>query len=169
MQSTLHNYFSTARHERFSRFDEIEKKFAVRELPAGIEQYPSYEIEQGYLAVDPNGTHIRLRRSDEELCLTVKKGKGASRKEFNIPVDSDVFEELWQLTAGKRLRKTRYDVPYGALTIEIDIYHGRNEGITVAEVEFPDAQTCDQFIPPAWLGPEISDFGGFGNVSLARE
>ena len=42
---------------------EIERKFTLKRLPANLEQYPHYEIEQAYLNVDPV---IRIRKQDDD-------------------------------------------------------------------------------------------------------
>lgn len=46
----------------------------------------------------------------------------------------------------------RYEVPWKKLIIEIDVYHGRNHGLIVAEVEFPNHASRRKFKPPAGLG-----------------
>ena len=48
----------------------------------------------------------------------------------------NVLVVRYESTEGRRLRKTRYDVPYGDHVIEVDIYAGSNKGLIVAEVEF---------------------------------
>ena len=52
---------------------------------------------------------------------------------------------LWPATAGKRLVKTRYEIPFGDRIVEIDIYHGRHEGLIVAEVEFDEEDSREKF------------------------
>ena len=42
---------------------EIERKFTIRELPAGLEEYPFHHIEQAYLNVSPV---VRVRKEDDE-------------------------------------------------------------------------------------------------------
>ena len=89
--------------------------------------------------------------------------------EREIRLDPAQFAVLWPATAGARLTKTRYRVPWRKLTIEIDIYGGSNAGLIVAEVEFPDAQACHSFRPPAWLGDEVTGRSRYSNVKLARD
>ena len=55
-------------------------------------------------------------------------------------------------------------MPWKKLTIEIDIYRGSNEGLMVAEVEFPDVQTYHSFHPPDWLGDEVTGASRYSNV-----
>ena len=41
---------------------EIERKFVLPGPPAGLDRHPAQRIEQGYLAVAPDGVDIRIRR-----------------------------------------------------------------------------------------------------------
>jgi len=45
---------------------------------------------------------------------------------------------------------------------------GRNKGLIVAEVEFPDEASCAAFQSPAWFG-DVSDVPQFSNFSLAGD
>ncbi len=148
---------------------EIERKFLVPETPSDLQRYPSYMIAQAYLAKDPAGTQVRLRKINDGCWLTVKQGHGIERQEHNIPLDLAKFEALWKLTEGRRLQKTRYDIGHGALKIELDVYHGVNDGLVVAEVEFRTLEECSQFVPPAWFGKEVSEDPEYENEKLARE
>ncbi len=56
---------------------EIERKFVLAERPAGLEEHPSKRLEQGYLAIDPAGAEVRVRRKDAETLMTVKIGDRA--------------------------------------------------------------------------------------------
>ena len=146
---------------------EIERKFLVRQLPPNLEQFAHYEIEQGYLAIAQGGTQVRLRRSSENRTLTFKRGAGNAREEREVELTREQFERLWPGTEGKRLTKTRYDVPMGNLTIEIDIYSGRHSGIVVAEVEFDDESAAQEFQPPRWLGDDVTHDPRYSNQLLA--
>ena len=147
---------------------EIERKFVVEE-PPGLEGRRSVEIEQGYLALadERGGAEVRLRRRGDRLLLTVKGGTGAVRTEEEFEIDRDRFESLWPLTEGRRVTKTRYLIPLGELTVELDVYAGDLEGLTTAEVEFPTEDDADRFDPPAWLGDEVTGDRRYLNESLA--
>ena len=56
-----------------------------------------------------------------------------------------------------------------ALKIEVDIYHGRNRGLIVAEVEFPNHASRRKFKAPRWFGREVTGEKRYSNVRLARE
>lgn len=148
---------------------EIERKFLIKRLPVEILRCRHFQIAQGYLANETGGRHVRLRRKAKTASLTFKVGRGSAREEREIRLSPKQFATLWPATAGRRLRKVRYEIPWKKLTIEIDIYHGRNQGLMVAEVEFPNQSSCRKFKPPGWFGREVTGEKRYSNVILARE
>ena len=148
---------------------EIERKFLVKQLPEKLKQRRHYPIAQGYLASEPGGRHVRLRKKGKTTSLTFKVGRGAHREEREIKLSPKQFAALWPATMGRRLRKVRYDIPWRNLLIEIDVYRGKHSGLVVAEVEFPNLATCRQFKPPRWFGREVTGQRRYSNVGLANE
>jgi CYTH domain-containing protein len=113
---------------------------------------------------------VRLRKKGRTTSLTFKVSRGdATRDEREIRLSPKQFATLWPATAGRRLRKTRYEIPWKNLTIEIDVYHGCNHGLIVAEVEFPNQASRRKFKPPRWFGREVTGEKRYSNVRLARE
>jgi adenylate cyclase len=151
-----------ARHNR-----EIERKFLVKRLPGNLKQSRSFVIEQGYLATETAGRQVRLRKTDRAASLTFKVGRGSHREEREIKLTPKQFAALWPGTAGRRLRKVRYEIPWDNVRIEIDIYRGRHAGLVVAEVEFPDSASCRRFKAPWWFGREVTGEKRYSNVRLA--
>jgi adenylate cyclase len=149
---------------------EIERKFLVEDAPADLSSHDSSEIRQGYLAIDGDGTEVRVRSRDDAAVLTAKQGAGRSRAEVEIGIGREAFARLWPLTEGRRVEKRRYVIP-GAdgITIEVDVYAGALYGLVVAEVEFADDERADAFEPPAWFGREVTDDSRFKNQTLARD
>ncbi len=147
--------------------NEIERKFLVKEMPAGLGSYPAYEISQGYLAVTGDETEIRIRWKGNKYYETVKSGEGLKRKEVEIELGEKEFNALWPLTEGKRVEKTRYEIPYGAHLIELDVYSGALEGLVVVEVEFGSEEESARFDPPDWFGSEVTGDVRYSNRSLA--
>lgn len=148
---------------------EIERKFLVKRLPDKLNRSRRYIIAQGYLASEPGGRHVRLRRKDKTTSLTFKVGRGRAREEREIKLSPKQFAALWPGTAGRRLRKLRHEIPWRNLLVEIDVYRGRHSGLVVAEVEFPDRATCRKFKPPPWFGREVTGEKRYSNVRLANE
>ena len=149
---------------------EIERKFLVPERPDDLDRHPSTAIEQGYLAIADDGTEVRIRRRGGSATLTVKGAGGRSRVEEELDIDDERFERLWPLTEGRRIEKTRYEIPTeDGATIELDVYDGALAGLVVAEVEFDSEDAADHFAGPDWLGPEVTEDKRYKNQRLACE
>jgi len=147
---------------------EIERRFLIPHPPANLDTFPSRLVEQGYLA--SGATTVRLRRDGPtQFILTVKRGVFPDTEEREVELTATQFDSLWPLTDGRRIRKTRHAIPHEAHTIELDFFHGIHEGLRIAEVEFPDKSTCDDFVPPNWFGDEITGQREYSNAALARE
>src|SRR3990172_7622806 len=102
--------------------DEIERKFLPADLPGNLKQCPLEEIAQGYLVMTDDSS-VRVRRKGEKYFLTFKSGKGRKRQELEPELTTAQFDELWLGTEGKRVTKTRYSVPEGPHTVEVDVFH----------------------------------------------
>jgi adenylate cyclase len=148
---------------------EIERKFLVN-----LDQIPlpsnGIEIKQGYLPLSENvKTAVRVRVKGEEAFLTIKgENKGATRQEFEytIPV-SEALELLEELCHKPLIEKTRYEISVDKHIWEIDIFHGDNKGLVVAEIEL--AAENDQFECPNWLTEEVTDDPRYYNSNLLQE
>jgi CYTH domain-containing protein len=145
---------------------EIERKFLVSgEFRQDSPE--SYRIMQGYICSDPDRT-VRVRVRGDKGFLTIK-GRGSedglSRYEWEkeIPV-SEAFE-LMALCASGVIDKTRYLVPFGKHTYEVDVFHGANEGLVLAEIELSDEQ--EAFEKPSWLGEEVTGDVRYYNSKLS--
>ena len=148
---------------------EIERKFLLKQLPENLKRARRYVIAQGYLATESAGRQVRLRKKGKTASLTFKVGRGRSREEREIKLSPKQFAALWPATAGRRLCKLRYEIPWQNRLIEVDVYRGKNKGLIVAEVEFPTREACRKFKPPSWFGREVTAEKRYSNVRLANE
>jgi CYTH domain-containing protein len=149
---------------------EIERKFLLRALPERVRGLSARDVDQGYLP----GTRFveRLRRvrdgNGERLYRTVKLGRGTTRTEVEEEAPRELFEAMWPLTEGRRVRKRRYRVPDGDLVWEVDEFTDRD--LVLAEVELPSEATPAD--PPDWLRPyvvrDVTDEDEYVNARLAR-
>ena len=115
-----------------------------------------------------DGVEVRVRRSGSDATLTVKSGPGLVRVEEEMPIDVRQFASLWELTRGRRVAKTRYLVDLDdGLTAEVDVYHEALEGLLTAEIEFDSEERSLAFVPPDWMGVEVTGDERYANRSLA--
>jgi CYTH domain-containing protein len=147
---------------------EVERKFLIERDPTVAAERVEH-IDQGYVAIDRDGTEVRVRRRGDRFTLTIKSGDvGLSRAEEELELDGERFDRLWRLSEGRRLEKDRHVIglPDG-LTAELDVYTGRLQGLRVVEVEFASEEDSRRFQPPAWFGPEITADERYRNRVLA--
>jgi CYTH domain-containing protein len=145
---------------------EIERKFLVRDLSV-IRELAGTEIRQGYLSLEPERI-VRVRVAGRRAFVTIKGiSVGASRPEYEYEIPTDDATELLDRIALRPLvEKTRYRLPAGDLTWEIDVFSGENEGLAVAEVEMPSEDTN---VPvPTWAGEEVTGDARYFNAALVR-
>ncbi|MDO5074977.1 MAG: CYTH domain-containing protein [Bacteroidales bacterium] len=146
---------------------EIERKFLVR---GDFRPHATSHsrIVQGYLCAD-TGRTVRVRLRDEEGFLTIKgrsKDGGLSRYEFEKNITKDEALSLLTLALPGVIDKERWLVPHEGLTWEVDVFHGDNEGLVVAEVELSHT---DQTVPlPDWVGEEVTGQRQYYNSALTQ-
>ena len=90
------------------------------------------------------------------------------RREYESEIFEQCFDALWPLTEGRRIFKTRHRIPYGAHTIELDVFGGHLAGLIVAEIEFSAVEVAESFMPPSWLGQEVTNDLRYRNHALAE-
>ena len=147
---------------------EIERKFLIETLPDGYKTYPFHQIEQAYLCTEPV---IRVRREDDSYYLTYKSKGLLSREEYNLPLTEESYHHLLAKADGNILTKRRYLLPCTgdpSLTIELDVFSGKFDGLVLAEVEFSSEQEAATFSPPAWFGKDVTFSGEYQNSRLSR-
>jgi adenylate cyclase len=146
---------------------EIERKFLVTAETWRASADAGRRMSQGYLTRG-DGPSIRVRVAGDDAWLNVKQPVSLTvRREFEYPVPLDDALELMQhACVGGRVEKTRYLVPCGPHVFEVDVFHGENEGLVVAEVEL--TREDEAFEKPAWLGTDVSEDPRYLNQRLAK-
>lgn len=144
---------------------EIERKYLIHKLPEDLKQYPCLRIEQGYLNTAPV---VRIRRQDDTFYLTYKGSGMMVREEYNLPLTEQAYLHLRNKIDGILLSKTRYLIPLkDNLTAELDVFDPPYQGLFLAEVEFPDRQSAEQFVPPEWFGEDVTFSSKYHNSTLS--
>ena len=154
---------------------EIERKYLLRFVPDRARDGRYVDIAQGYLPGER--LHERIRRvtrstgnghRDVRYYRTVKTGEGVTRTELEEETTETVFETMWPLTRGHRLRKRRFAVDVDGRTWEIDEF--RNRDLVLAEIELGSED--EDVVFPEWLAPavqrEVTAEPGLQNINLAR-
>ena len=146
---------------------ETERKFLVkgefRHLAA-----KKVRIIQTYLSVDPERT-IRIRIAGREASLTVKgrpKARSITRDEWEVRIPLNDAKEMMKICLPGKVDKTRYKIPSGKHLFEVDVFHDKNEGLVIAEIEL--ASESERFEKPAWLGEEVPGKPGYYNANLIK-
>ena len=125
-------------------------------------------IVQGYICSE-KGRTVRVRIRGDKGYLTVKGASspsGLSRYEFEREVPLEDAEQMLRLCEPGAIDKERYLVPCGQHTWEVDVFHGSNEGLILAEIEL--SAEDEPFERPAWLGKEVSGDRRYYNSMLMR-
>jgi adenylate cyclase len=146
--------------------EEIEHKYLVRR-DVWKAKGPGVLYRQGYLS-SVKECEVRVRIAGEEAYLTVKgPARGLTRLEFEYMIPLPDAQTMLDVLCGHPLiEKTRYREPFGGKIWEIDIFHGDNDGLVVAEVEV--SSESEQIELPPWLGPEVSSDSRYKNVNLTK-
>ena len=168
---------------------EIERKFLVRDLSFREKAVGSRHLIQGYISKEKGHT-VRVRLDDKTAWLTIKgagSASGMSRSEWECEIPAKDALGLLQLCRGGVIDKTRYLVPVfeeacseaeGAVADdgvvpgegkkrfwEVDVFHGANEGLVVAEIELTSEN--ENFPVPDWIGEEVTGDRKYYNSMLS--
>ncbi len=157
---------------------EIERKYLiaypdVRALET-MEGCRIARIEQTYLTA-PDGVARRVRRIEDEggvrYIETAKRRVSDLRAvEEERELTASEYGELLKLADETRrtIVKTRYSVPYGAHTVEVDLYDFWRDRAT-AEVELASEEEAVSLPPCLTVLCEVTADARYKNVNLARE
>ena len=120
-----------------------------------------------------------MRITDDKAYLTIK-GKPAAghfaRYEWEKDIDVQEAEELMNLCKGTVIDKTRWIVPAETgdnlqLTVdnlqliwEVDEFHGKHEGLVIAEIELDNEE--QSFEKPDFIGDEVTHDPRYYNANM---
>ncbi len=144
---------------------EIERKFLVRGEFRHL-AIKKTEISQGYLSVDPDRI-VRVRITDDRAVLSVKApltGTEFSRHEWEYEIPAEEASEIMNACLPEVIRKTRYIVTENDHLFEVDVFHGKNEGLIIAELELKSED--QDFVRPGWIGEEVTGIDRYYSANL---
>jgi CYTH domain-containing protein len=163
----IEEYFTEAFSSKFCSID-----FLAREI-----FQKGKKIRQGYLDlnkgtdlakmlnmnVDFEPKEARLRDKAGSFYFTLKGDGTLSRSELEKEITSEIFNEHWPETDGKRIEKFRLKKPYQEYQAEFDIYTDRN--LIIVEIEVPTTAEALRLIA---LGKDVTDDKRYKNKNLAK-
>jgi adenylate cyclase len=146
---------------------ETERKFLVNAEFRHLSTHCT-EIIQTYLVSDDKRT-VRLRIADNKAFITIKgrpEPGEFSRNEWEYEIPVEDAREMLPLSLPGKIIKTRYHVPSKTHVIEVDVFHDKNEGLILAEIEL--ASEDEVFEKPDWLGEELTGKAEYYNSNLRK-
>lgn len=148
---------------------EIERKFLVTSEDFKKEAFAKHQIAQGYLNSNPDRT-VRIRIKGESGFLTIKgknNDSGTTRFEWETEIALMEAKPLLDLCEKGILLKTRYEIQVGKHVYEVDVFHGENEGLIIAEIELSSEQ--EVFEKPNWVGKEVTGDNRYYNSYISQK
>jgi len=135
---------------------EIERKFLVN--PDLLETLSGGTLlRQGYLETSEITT-VRVRIKGDRGFLSVKgppDESGMVRLEFEYEIPLTDAQTIIDTLCGDRvLEKVRHVLRIGEHDWEVDVFHGRNTGLILAEVELGGINESVQY--PEWIECEVT-------------
>ncbi|MDL2254268.1 hypothetical protein LJC49_09435 [Ruminococcaceae bacterium OttesenSCG-928-I18] len=137
---------------------EIERKWLMEGYPPLAAKAELIQ-EQGYLSFSPA---VRIRKvvagAGTSYLLTLKGKGGMARTEVELPLNEAQFEALRGLLQSPMVQKKMrtYTLPDGH-TLECScVDEGQPESFYYAEVEFDSEEEALRFLPPPFLGTEVT-------------
>lgn len=147
---------------------ETERKFLVKGEFRHL-AIKEISIIQAYLSIDPDKT-IRVRVADNQAFLTIKNRSrinSISRSEWEFPIPFSDANDIMRVCFPAKIIKTRYHIPTGDHTFEVDVFHGKHEGLIIAEIELNSED--ESFERPEWLGEEVTGNPEYYNANMIKK
>jgi adenylate cyclase len=145
---------------------EIERKYLLR--PGAWTAPPTGGVTcvQGYVPGCTTGV-VRVRIMGDQAFLTLKASFTAVTRaeyEYTIPPE-DAREMLELLCPGHKIEKTRYSLAHADKEWVVDVFHGQNQGLVLAEIELTSEDEAVE--RPAWIDREVTSDARYHNSNLA--
>ena len=147
---------------------EIERKWLFnledvpRELSPTITHY-----RQAYISVEPE---VRIRskivetneeQAEETYMLCIKSAGALTRVEVQKELTYSEFKDLMfvgNLQESDFIQKHYYTIPVGGYELTVGIVDkGTPDEFCYGEIEFPNEEAANAFIPPSWFGEDVTN------------
>ena len=157
---------------KYARF-ELERRFLVGRLPAGIVDGRGWRIHDRYIT----NTQLRLRRMEPiqggETIFKLGQKHVPSPPDYsrttitNIYLSSGEYAVLAELPA-LELQKDRHHIEHDERIFSVDVFAARLAGLVLAEVDLESPTVLDRPLQlPPWVIREVSEDVRFTGGALA--
>lgn len=147
--------------------NEIERKFFVRDMPdlSGLQplRYERYILNSAGERKECRITRIGERHYLENKRVVSDIERSSEKKE----ISKDEFERL-KREAGDAIIRDKYVIGSGNDSVSLQVYHGRFEGLVRAEIEFESEERAKRFVPPSWMGKEMTGLAISRDATLSK-
>lgn len=155
---------------------EVEARFLLTKIPGGLLAQPTgWQITDRYI---PN-TRLRLRRMQplsgaEVIYKLTQKYRSPTQSPYESTITNLYLTQAeYQLLAALEasiLQKTRYPYPVQNLTLSIDIFEGRHQGLILAEMELENRSVgALDFLSPAFKDITGDPFFTGGSLAMMSD
>ncbi|SRR5258706_1421564 len=138
---------------------ELEKTYLAKFLPKDLFAVKKKELIDIYIPLSALHPKLRIRKKGDKYEITKKtklsENDSSRQLEETIPLTGEEFEAL-SVAPGKKLRKIRYEYPYGGKIAEIDVFQDDLEGLVLIDFEFGTIQEKNDFQIPDFCLVEVT-------------
>ena len=147
---------------------EIERRFLVENEDWKSQVILSENLIQAYLNsnIDEWATRIRIIDNNKAYITLKSSLNGLVNNEFEYSIPIKDAMELIKLATNKII-KTRYQLTIHNKDWVVDIFHGSNSSLKIAEIELNSES--EEIQVPSWCGQEITGIKSLSNASLAKK
>jgi len=145
---------------------EIERRFLIKNDSWKEFINKKVYIEQGYLSKSLDGWIIRIRLTDKNSKIALKKHiKGFTNFEFEYSIPRSDAETIMS-NLSNSIKKDRYFLEIEKKSWIIDCFKENNYPLEIAEIELSNEEE-DLFLP-SFISKEITGLTNYSNFSLAN-
>ena len=146
---------------------EIERRFLIKN--DSWKEFISKKIfiEQGYLSKNLDDWIIRIRLTDKEFKIALKKHiKSFTNFEFEYSIPHSDGEQIMSNLTNS-IKKERFFLEVEKKTWIIDCFKENNHPLEIAEIELSNED--EDFSLPSFISNEITGLTDYSNFSLANK
>ena len=146
---------------------EIERRFLVENEDWKPEVILSEDFSQAYLSSSSDEWTTRIRViNNKKAYITLKSSlNGLVNNEFEYSIPMEDAIELIKLSKYK-IFKTRYQLKTNNKNWLVDLFHGSNSSLKIAEIELNSES--EEIEVPSWCGQEVTGMKSLSNASLSK-